>query len=76
MFNGVKVEETTLDPTSTVLALTRMMMVNIFKDTKNVRHTEFPNSGTICWDNIQSIEEFMPWLFSQKKNNNLSFNGK
>ncbi len=32
------------------------------------KYTEFKGVGHICWDEIQYVEEFLPWLFSQKRN--------
>lgn len=31
------------------------------------RYTEFKGVGHICWNELQHIPEFMPWLFSQRR---------
>jgi predicted peptidase len=76
MFNGGSVVDSPLDPHSTELPLSRMMQLNIFKDTKKVKHTEFPRRGTFCWDEIESVKDFMPWLFDQKKSSPLTLSSK
>ncbi len=31
------------------------------------RYTEFKGVGHICWNELQHVPEFMPWLFSQRR---------
>jgi predicted peptidase len=76
MFNGGSVVDSPMDLNSTELPLTRMMQLNIFKETRKVKHTEFSKSGTICWDNIEQMTDFLPWLFDQKKVSPLSLSSK
>jgi predicted esterase len=32
------------------------------------RYTEFKGIGHICWNELQHVPEFMPWLFAQRRN--------
>ncbi|MBC7569634.1 MAG: hypothetical protein H7319_07865 [Spirosoma sp.] len=36
------------------------------------RYTEFKGIGHICWNELQHVPEFMPWLFSQRRNQSIA----
>lgn len=46
----------------------RMTVSTLKNGGGNPRYTEFKGIGHICWNELQYVTDFMPWLFSQRRN--------
>ncbi|MFA0963323.1 glycosyl hydrolase family 28-related protein [Roseivirga sp. BDSF3-8] len=48
-------------------AFARLSIAELRASGGKPKYTEFKGIGHLCWDELQHMEEFMPWLFAQRK---------